>query len=57
MFYNLGIGTVILRFYLMMAVVIIAGFTGHWWLSLLALPIMLSIMTGYSFKKNTEEKH
>ena len=57
MFYNLGIGTVILRFYLMMAVVIIAGFTGQWWLSLLALPIMLSIMTGYSFKKNTEEKH
>ncbi len=36
--------TVIKRFYLMMAVVLVAGFTGVWWLAVLALPIFLSSM-------------
>jgi hypothetical protein len=56
MFYNLGIGTLILRFYLMMAVVILAGFSGQWWICLLALPILMSIMTGYSFKKKGDSQ-
>ncbi|MEZ5057966.1 MAG: hypothetical protein R2879_13110 [Saprospiraceae bacterium] len=57
MFYNLSIGAVILRFYLMMGVVILAGFTGQWWLSILALPILLSIMTGFSLKKKGNDHH
>jgi hypothetical protein len=57
MFYNLSIGAVILRFYLMMGVVILAGFTGQWWLSILALPILLSIMTGFSLKKEGKNQH
>ncbi len=40
----------ILRYYLMMAVVIIAGFSGLYLLALLALPIFLSAILGISFK-------
>lgn len=56
--FELSIATVILRFYLMMLVVIVAGFIGQWWLAILALPIFLSIMTGMSFslKANQEGK-
>ncbi len=50
--YALTMGAVIARFYLMMLVVIAAGFTGQWWLAVLALPILLSIMLGVSFKKD-----
>jgi len=51
-FFEASIGTIVSRFFLMMAVVIIAGFTGQWWLSVFALPILLSAMTGVSFKMN-----
>jgi len=37
-FFNLNFGTVLLRFYLMMGVVIAAGFSGYWFAGLLALP-------------------
>ena len=47
--FDLNFGTVVLRFYLMMAVVITAGFTGLWLLGLLALPIFISIMMGVNF--------
>lgn len=45
--FKLSIAGVVIRFYLMMAVVIIGGFTGMWWLAILALPIFLSAMVGY----------
>lgn len=47
---------VIIRFYVMMGVVIIAGFTGLWWLAVLALPIFLTGMMSVRFfdKKSTE---
>ena len=50
--------TVIKRFFLMMAVVIIGGFTGQWWLAVLALPIFLSAMMSVKFsdKKPTSGK-
>ena len=54
--FDLNIGTVILRFYLMMAVVIIAGFSGYWLMAFMALPIFLSIMLGISFKKKSEDE-
>jgi len=47
--FNLNIETVVLRFYLMMTVVIVAGFTGFWLAGLFAFPIFLSIMLGVSF--------
>jgi hypothetical protein len=49
-FFNLHFGTVFLRFYLMMGIVIAAGFSGFWLIGLLALPIFLSIMLGLTFK-------
>lgn len=55
-FFNLNLGTVLLRFYLMMGVVIVAGFSGYWLIGLLALPIFLSILLGVSFKFNGFEK-
>lgn len=54
--FDLGIGTVIARFYLMMGVILVAGFTGQWWLTILALPIFLSIMLGISFGKDEKKK-
>jgi len=55
-FFNLNFGTVLLRFYLMMGVVIAAGFSGYWLAGILALPIFLSIMLGLSFKFNWLER-
>lgn len=44
--FALGLGTLILRFYAMMAVVLIGGFSGQFWIMGLALPIFLSAMMG-----------
>ena len=49
--------TVIMRFYLMMAVVIVAGFTGFWWLAVLALPIFLSSMMCVKFFDKKESNN
>ncbi|HMO37942.1 MAG TPA: hypothetical protein PKC76_06945 [Saprospiraceae bacterium] len=53
--FNLSIGTIVLRFYLMMLIVIIAGFVGQWWLAILAFPVFMSIMLGLTFGKNTQQ--
>ena len=55
-FLKLNIGTVIIRFYLMMAIVIIGGFTGQWWIAILALPVFLSTMMAVKFNINTPKK-
>ena len=44
-----NISTFIIRLYLMMAVVFLAGFTGFWWLAALALPIFLSALLSVRF--------
>lgn len=53
--FEANFATVIKRFYLMMAVVLIAGFTGLWWLAILALPILLSSMLCVKFFDKKEE--
>lgn len=50
--YELSIGSVILRFYFMMLIVLAAGFSGYWLLGLLALPILVSIMVGVKVESN-----
>ena len=50
-FFSIGIATVILGFFLMMAVIIAGVFSGQWWLTVLGLPIFLSIMLGLGIKK------
>ena len=49
--FDLSISSVVLRFYLMMACVIIGVLTHFWLLTLVALPIFLSIIMGVSFKR------
>jgi hypothetical protein len=44
---NLSIIEIIVRYYLMIMVVVIAGFSGYWLLGLLALPVFLSAITGF----------
>lgn len=53
--FNLSIGTIVLRFYLMMLIVIVAGFVGQWWLAILAFPVLMSAMLGFTFGKNTQQ--
>ncbi|MEM1321866.1 MAG: hypothetical protein AAGG75_16520 [Bacteroidota bacterium] len=54
-FLAISLSTMILRYYLMMMVVIAAGFTGYWWLAVLALPIFLSTILGFSISSNKQE--
>lgn len=44
--FNLSLTSVLLRFYLMMAIVLVAGFTGVWWLAGFAGPVFVSVMIG-----------
>ena len=48
-FFEASIGTLVMRFYLMMAVALIAGFGGLPWLGVLCVPILLSAMLGVTF--------
>ena len=50
-FLNLSLATLIFRFYLMMAIIIAAGFSGFWILSILALPVFFSALMGIQFNK------
>ncbi|MEP6793440.1 MAG: hypothetical protein ABJB16_03875 [Saprospiraceae bacterium] len=43
---DLSISSLILRFYLLMAIVIVAGFSGYWSISLLALPVFFTPLMG-----------
>ena len=53
--FKLSVAGLILRFYAMMAVVVIGGFTGQYWLMVLALPIFLSAMMGAATDTQKEE--
>jgi hypothetical protein len=52
-FHHLNFATLLFRFYLMMAAVIIGFFAGIPWLAFLALPIFMSALMGIEFKKGT----
>ena len=54
--FQLDLAGLVIRFYLMMGVILLAGFTGQWWLALLGLPIFLSAMMGISFGSKKENK-
>lgn len=51
-YYEASIGTIVIRFFILMAIVILAGFISQWWIAFLALPILLSAMAGVSFKSD-----
>ncbi len=44
---NVSIIEMIVRYYLVMMIVVVAGFSGYWGIALLALPIFLSAITGF----------
>ena len=50
------VSTLINRFYLLMAIVIGAGFSGLWWVSLLALPVFYSALMGGKFSPPARHK-
>lgn len=47
--FSLSIGGVVVRFFLMMAIIIVGVFTGMYWLTLFGLPIFLSGLLGVRF--------
>lgn len=49
--FELSIKGWFLRLLFMMGLVLLAGFSGQWWLATLALPIFLSAMMGMAIKK------
>jgi len=53
--FEASLPTVIIRFYLMVGVVILAGFMGVWWLALLSLPIFLSSILCIKFNDDRKE--
>lgn len=53
---SLSVTGMVWRLYLMMALVIIAGFTGLWFLALLALPVFLSALIGIEFSHKATVK-
>ncbi len=54
--FELSIGTVMARFYLMMALVIIGVLTKMWFIVVFALPVFLSILMGATFGKSKNEE-
>ena len=52
--FQLSFATLMWRYYLLMLVVLAAGFSGIWWLAFLGLPIVLSCLAGVSFGKRPE---
>ena len=52
--FNSRMDTIVLRYYLMMLIVIIAGLSGQIWLSALAFPVFLSAILGVKFQFNSQ---
>ncbi|MAT52897.1 MAG: hypothetical protein CMN32_00340 [Saprospirales bacterium] len=44
--YATNLAEMVLRFYIMMAVIIIAGFTGQWWLAIVGFVVFFAALTG-----------
>lgn len=49
--FELSIAGFLLRFYLMMAVILIGGFTGQWWMVGIGLPVFLFTILGVRLGK------
>lgn len=53
--FGISVSTMIIRFYLMVIIVIIAGFLQQWWISLIGGAIFLSSMLGLVWKKKKNQ--
>lgn len=47
--FDINFAQMMVRYYLMMLVIVIAGFTGQWWLAGLAFFLFLSAIMGTNF--------
>jgi MFS-type transporter involved in bile tolerance (Atg22 family) len=54
--FSLSISTMVVRYYLMMLVVVISGFTDQWWFAVLALPLFLSAVLGVRLGEEVDGK-
>ena len=54
-FFELPVDKLILRFYLMMAIIIAAGFTGQWWIAPLGFFVFIGCITGMKFRQKAGE--
>lgn len=55
--YATNVGEMVIRFYLMMAIIIIAGFTKQWWLAAIGFVLFFGALVGAKIKKvNSEEE-
>lgn len=50
--FNLSISTMLLRFFLMMFIVIIAGFIGQWWLAAVGGVLFIVSLLGITWGKD-----
>ena len=55
-YFKASFATVLIRFYIMIAVALIAGFASIPWLGILCVPIFLSAMLGVQFEFGTSNK-
>ena len=55
--FQLSFDKLLVRFYLLMLVVLVAGFTGLWWLAMLALPIFFTALMGITLGKKVTFHH
>jgi hypothetical protein len=47
--FQVSFTTLIVRFYVLMLIIIAAGFSGYWMIGLLALPVFFSALMGIQF--------
>ena len=56
-YFEASFAQVVIRFYLMIAIALIAGFANIPWLGLLCVPIFLSAMMGIKFDPGAKNKN
>ncbi len=54
--YATNLAEMVFRYYAMMAVIIIAGFSGQWWLSIVAFVLFFAALTGAKIRDEESQK-
>jgi len=55
--FELSLDKLLIRFYLIMLIIIVAGFTGLWWLAILSLPVFFTALMGMTIGKKVTIPH
>lgn len=54
--YATNIAEMVFRFYAMTAVILIAGFTGQWWLSIIGFALFFAALTGVKIRDKKSDE-